>query len=237
MQQYFKTKQSGFALVVGMLFLLVLTILGLVAMRSTQLELAMTTAVTRQEQAFDGADSARSLTREALYARINKAADNINLNDENGAVKAIGINTAGIQNREAPQFVIAPTAANTGCAVYNAAPAASVMTVSSGGREYVQGLNCYKDECMVPSARMQSISAPAVTPNPLFTRNYCLTPAQVLTMTGNTMPMNFTQKGGSDVSDSNAGEGDLLVGLLANGATADGAQSSVVAILAIPTKQ
>jgi hypothetical protein len=68
----------------------------------------------------------------------------------------------------------------------------------------------------------------------LFTRNYCVTPAQKLTMTATTMAMGLPIKSGSDVSDTGSIEADQLVGLVANGETADGARSTVVAILAIP---
>ena len=50
--------------------LLVLTLLATVVMRGTTLELAMTTAVTKQEQALVLADSARSLTKELIIAAV-----------------------------------------------------------------------------------------------------------------------------------------------------------------------
>ena len=65
-----KKQSKGFALVTGLLMLLVLTLLATVVMRGTTLELAMTTAVTKQEQALVLADSARSLSRELLIASI-----------------------------------------------------------------------------------------------------------------------------------------------------------------------
>ena len=62
--------QSGFALVTGLIMLLMLTLIAITVMRGTKLELAMTTAVTRQEQAFSLADSARSLGRELLFSAL-----------------------------------------------------------------------------------------------------------------------------------------------------------------------
>jgi hypothetical protein len=230
MLQNFKTKQTGFALVVGMLFLLVLTILGLVVMRGTQLELAMATAVTRQEQAFDGADSSRAMAREAIYARIRAANDGTDpTNLATVSIKGT-FNDSGFKNREAPLFVQSPTAASTGCATFDSGLASDVMTNGA----YVQGLGCFLDSCITPAARMQAISTTAIPVAPLFTRNYCVTPAQKLTMTATTMAMGLPIKSGSDVSDTGSIEADQLVGLVANGETADGARSTVVAILAIP---
>ncbi len=65
-----KQSEKGFALVTGLLMLLVLTLLATVVMRGTTLELAMTSAVTRQEQSLSLADSARSLSRELLIASV-----------------------------------------------------------------------------------------------------------------------------------------------------------------------
>ena len=65
-----QNSNRGFALVTGLLMLLVLTLLATVVMRGTTLELAMTSAVTRQEQALSLADSARSLSRELLIASV-----------------------------------------------------------------------------------------------------------------------------------------------------------------------
>jgi hypothetical protein len=234
MLQNFKTKQVGFALVVGMLFLLVLTILGLVVMRGTQLELAMATAVTRQEQAFDGADSSRAMAREAIYARIRAANDGAGIGNPSLTIEK-KFNDDGFSNREAPLFVQSPTAANTGCSTFDSAPASEAMTATNG--QYVQGLACFENDCMVPAARMQAISTTAVPITPLFTRNYCVTPAQKLTMTASTMAMSLKLKKGSDVSDTGSAEADQLLGLVANGETADGARSTVVAILAIPIQK
>jgi Tfp pilus assembly protein PilX len=57
-------KHKGFALFTGLILLLVLTLISIVVMRGTRLELAMTTAATGQEQAVAYADSARSIARE-----------------------------------------------------------------------------------------------------------------------------------------------------------------------------
>jgi Tfp pilus assembly protein PilX len=65
-----QNSNRGFALVTGLLMLLVLTLLATVVMRGTTLELAMTSAVTRQEQSLSLADSARSLSRELLIAAV-----------------------------------------------------------------------------------------------------------------------------------------------------------------------
>jgi len=65
-----RRKTTGFALVTGLLMLLVLTLLATVVMRGTTLELAMATAVTKQEQALILADSARSLGRELLIRSV-----------------------------------------------------------------------------------------------------------------------------------------------------------------------
>jgi hypothetical protein len=67
---YNLTASKGFALVVGMIFLLVLTVLAIVVMRGTQLELAMSGAMTRQEQAFEASDAMRAITREYLNQTI-----------------------------------------------------------------------------------------------------------------------------------------------------------------------
>ena len=53
-------QQRGFALFLGMVFLLMLTLVAVTAMRGTSLELNMANNTANQEFAFEGAESARS---------------------------------------------------------------------------------------------------------------------------------------------------------------------------------
>lgn len=94
-----RTQHGGFALATGLMFLLVLTLIAIVAMQGTKLELAMTTAVTRQEQAFEMTELSRVVARQsqalsfALDQRVIKTNET---NIPSFAVNAVcGVQLAG----------------------------------------------------------------------------------------------------------------------------------------------
>lgn len=54
-------RQRGIALVVGLVFLVMLTIVALVVMRGTMLEMHLSTATARHEQAFEASEATRAI--------------------------------------------------------------------------------------------------------------------------------------------------------------------------------
>jgi hypothetical protein len=88
-------RHQGFALVTGLIMLLMMTLLAITVMRGTKLELAMTTAVTRQEQAFSLADSAIALARELFIDASQGSIDG-------------GVSSGAVGGRESniPQFYL-----------------------------------------------------------------------------------------------------------------------------------
>ncbi|HEY0196958.1 MAG TPA: PilX N-terminal domain-containing pilus assembly protein [Rhodanobacter sp.] len=64
--------QRGVALFVGLVFLVVLTLIALVVMKGTLLEMRMTTANARHEQAFEASEGMRAIPEALLVAHMNK---------------------------------------------------------------------------------------------------------------------------------------------------------------------
>jgi Tfp pilus assembly protein PilX len=63
-------RQSGVALFVGLVFLVMLTLVALVVMKSTLLEMRMTTATARHEQAFEASELLRPIPEAILADHI-----------------------------------------------------------------------------------------------------------------------------------------------------------------------
>ena len=62
--------QRGIALFVGLVFLVMLTLVSLIVMRGTLLEMRMTTATARHEQAFEASEMARTVPETILAAHV-----------------------------------------------------------------------------------------------------------------------------------------------------------------------
>lgn len=67
-----RSRQSGVALFVGLVFLVVLTLIALVVMKGTLLEMRMTTANARHEQAFEASEGLRAIPEALLVAHMDK---------------------------------------------------------------------------------------------------------------------------------------------------------------------
>lgn len=153
-------QQNGFALVTGLLMLLVLTLLATVVMRGTTLELAMTTAVTKQEQALILADSARSLSRELLISAVEYDPSQPG-RDRSEAVAGRKANV--------PLFAITPPA--VACTAEQGGALGGVL--GGAGNNYAQGSLPYVTHAGIDSLavedmerRMQTINAvPAHIPS------------------------------------------------------------------------
>lgn len=65
-----KHTQSGFALFMGLIFLLMITLVAVTAMRGTSLELSMANNTANHEEAFEGAESGRMATVRILRDHI-----------------------------------------------------------------------------------------------------------------------------------------------------------------------
>ena len=63
-------RQRGIALFVGLVFLVMLTLVSLIVMRGTLLEMRMTTATARHEQAFQASETARTVPETVLAAHV-----------------------------------------------------------------------------------------------------------------------------------------------------------------------
>jgi len=63
-------RQQGVALFVGLVFLVMLSLVAIVVMKDTLLEMRMTTATARHEQAFEAAESARLVPETILAAHV-----------------------------------------------------------------------------------------------------------------------------------------------------------------------
>lgn len=63
-------RQRGIALFVGLVFLVALTLIALIVMKGTLLEMHMTTATARHEQAFEASESLRSIPEAILAEHI-----------------------------------------------------------------------------------------------------------------------------------------------------------------------
>ena len=63
-----RVSQQGVALFVGLVFLVMLTLIALVVMKGTLLEIRMATASARHEQAFEAAETMRAIPEALLYA-------------------------------------------------------------------------------------------------------------------------------------------------------------------------
>lgn len=64
-------KQGGFALFLGLIFLLMITLVAVTAMRGTSLELNMANNTANQELAFEGAESARIALIRAIREHVS----------------------------------------------------------------------------------------------------------------------------------------------------------------------
>lgn len=98
-----KTHQSGFALATGLMFLLVLTLIAIVAMQGTKLELAMSTAVTRQEQAFEMTELSRVVARQSQAIAIEETGRVYSSRETNLPAFAIPCDGGGGQIGERPR--------------------------------------------------------------------------------------------------------------------------------------
>lgn len=67
---YSRFRQEGVALFVGLVFLVILTLVALVAMRGTLLEMRMTTATARHEMAFEASEASRTITEALIQSHI-----------------------------------------------------------------------------------------------------------------------------------------------------------------------
>lgn len=65
-----RARQSGIALVVSLVLLLVMTMIAVVAMRSTTLDIKMTTNTLQARRAFENSDGARDLMTPMLDAHV-----------------------------------------------------------------------------------------------------------------------------------------------------------------------
>jgi len=63
-------RQRGIALFVGLVFLVMLTLVSLIVMRGTLLEMRMTTATARHEQAFEASETARTVPEAVLASHV-----------------------------------------------------------------------------------------------------------------------------------------------------------------------
>jgi hypothetical protein len=63
-------KQRGIALLLGLIFLLLLTIVALVAMRGTLLQMRTTTATAKHEQAFEASEAVRAIPEAILNDHV-----------------------------------------------------------------------------------------------------------------------------------------------------------------------
>jgi hypothetical protein len=114
------SQERGFALVIGLVLLIALTLLALVAMRSTGLELAMVNSVTQQERAFVHADSARGIARE-MYIYWGGSRIETGRNVAMPDFAATGVDCPGLGSSSS---VIDPTTAGEGLD----APSVSVLS-------------------------------------------------------------------------------------------------------------
>ena len=64
------TRQRGIALFVGLVFLVMLTLVSLIVMRGTLLEMRMTTATARHEQAFEASETGRTVPEAVLALHV-----------------------------------------------------------------------------------------------------------------------------------------------------------------------
>lgn len=64
------SRQRGIALFVGLIFLVVLSLVAVIAMQSTFLEMRMATNVARHEEAFQMSDSMRGMMGPFVYANL-----------------------------------------------------------------------------------------------------------------------------------------------------------------------
>src|ERR1700722_8673301 len=63
-------RQRGIALFVGLVFLVMLTLVSLIVMRGTLLEMRMTTATARHEQAFEASETGRTIPEAVLALHV-----------------------------------------------------------------------------------------------------------------------------------------------------------------------
>jgi PilX N-terminal len=63
-------RQRGIALFIGLVFLVMLTLVSLIVMRGTLLEMRMTTATARHEQAFEASETARTVPESILASHV-----------------------------------------------------------------------------------------------------------------------------------------------------------------------
>jgi hypothetical protein len=70
MQRLMPSREQGVALFVGLIFLVILSLVALVAMRGTLLDMRMTTATARHEQAFEASEAARAIPEAVLANHV-----------------------------------------------------------------------------------------------------------------------------------------------------------------------
>jgi hypothetical protein len=210
--------QRGFALVVGLIFLLVLTVLAIVVMRGTQLELAMSTAVTRQEQALEAADTMRAVTREFMYANGEK----LNLDVKEGAV---------------PEFVYTDN-----CSVaFNSNFGTDLQPVdnsTSQATQMLDGLSCFGFGSGCFEDRLQDINRSPTVLLDQASLKYCTTGTNNSTeykMSVNAIQLSVLRQPGIDIS-SPGEEQRQIYALVTRGRT-DAALSETVLYGSVQTKR
>jgi hypothetical protein len=214
-------RQRGFALVVGVLLLLVLTLLSLTAIRSTQLELQMATSVTRLEQTIEAADFGRGLGREVIAAKSKE-----------GVIRQTATSLGVV-----PNFVRTTSANKCSSGFVGASQTGDEVleqdVINGHLTNFARGGDCGHsdkttpvdlDRCFGP--RLQQINTlPFKIDLPLET-NYCLVnPELPVTVGMTTLQLSVGRTIGSDATGTDEIDGMMAI---VSSAESDGAQTKAV---------
>jgi Tfp pilus assembly protein PilX len=212
-----RRRQNGFALIVGVLLLLVLTLLSLTAIRGTQLELQMATAVTRQEQAIEASDAARAMGRELMSRTI--------------------LQTPAFSNRfvaptdgdAVPTF--ATEASNANCPADVDVGQGTAGTYGGASAAFIRGVACF-DTAACMNIRLQQVNTSPDQIPVNFARSFPLAPSLCAQAAFTSVQLTTRNEVGRDAT---ADELKAMFGIVARGNAPDGASSKTVALVSLRT--
>jgi hypothetical protein len=215
-------KQNGFALIVGVLLLLILTLLSLTAIRGTQLELLMATAVSRQEQAIEASDAARAMGRELMSASIIRSAEYSSRF------------VAPTDGDAVPNFAITALA---GCPTDSGGDPFGGQNVTGGGATFIRGATCYANDTECMNIRLQQVNQTTTDVIPFnFFRYYPLTSRGTDDLCAQLAVTTVQLTSRADIGrDATGDELRSMFGLVARGNAPDGASSKTVALVSLRT--